>query len=146
MSKLQSYFKTYYLYKAWALSLLAMVGSLYFSEILHLPPCILCWYQRICMYPLVVILALGIILKDKKAVLYALPLSLIGLGISLYHNLLYYKILPEALAPCVNGISCTTKQLELFGFLTIPLMALIGFIFINTILILGLKFQKESQI
>src|SRR3989338_8671049 len=91
---------------------LATIGSLIFSEILKFPPCILCWYQRIFMYPLVIILAVGIWKKDKNVHLYALPLSITGLIISIYHNLLYYKILPESAAPCILGISCTTKFIE----------------------------------
>lgn len=122
---------------------LGTIGSLYFSEIMKLPPCSLCWYQRICMYPLVLILSIGIYKKDKNILNYALPLSLIGLGISLYHNLLYYGILPESIQPCITGISCTTKQIEWFGFVSIPLLALSAFILINIILLVKLKLNKE---
>src|SRR5438093_5112499 len=108
------------LYIAWATSLGATLGSLYFSEIAKFPPCVLCWYQRICLYPLVIILTVGILRKNKDIPLYVLPLSLVGAAISVYHNLLYYKILPEAAAPCTAGISCTTKFIEWFGFVTIP--------------------------
>jgi disulfide bond formation protein DsbB len=125
------------LYAAWALSLIGMLGSLYFSEVLKLPPCVLCWYQRICMYPLVVILGVGILRRDRGVALYALPLSLVGFGIAIYHNLLYFNILPEALAPCTAGVSCTTKQIELLGssLLTIPFLSLVGFLLINILLV-----------
>jgi disulfide bond formation protein DsbB len=116
------------LYFAWIQALIAMLGSLYFSEILHFPPCVLCWYQRIAMYPLVLILPIGILARDKKVSIYALPLALAGLGIAFYHSLLYYQILPESLAPCVQGISCTTKYIEWFGFITIPLLSLVSFL------------------
>lgn len=125
-----------YLVLAWTGSIVGMLGSLYFSEIAHYPPCVLCWYQRIVMYPLVVILAVGIVNRDRLVYRYALPLSLTGLGIALYHNLLYYNILPEAAAPCVAGVSCTTKFIEWFGFLTIPLLAGLGFLGITILLLL----------
>jgi len=108
-------------------SLTATFGSLYFSEIIGFPPCVLCWYQRICMYPLLVIFTIGLLKPDKNMVLYAFPLAIIGFVIAFYHNLLYYQILPESLTPCEAGISCTTKYIEWFGFVTIPLLSLIAF-------------------
>ncbi len=122
----------------------ATLGSLYFSEIAKLPPCVLCWYQRICMYPLVIILSVGIWKKDKAVPYMVLPLSIIGFIIAIYHNLLYYNIIPESLAPCTAGISCTTKQLELFGFLTIPLMSLVAFSVINILVLAYLKYYKNK--
>lgn len=91
------------------------------------PPCVLCWYQRIALYPLVVIIAIGIATQDRSAIKYALALCLIGLLIAVYHNLLYYGFIPESIAPCTEGVPCNTKQVEMFGFITIPLMALAGF-------------------
>lgn len=114
-------------YIAWVQALVATLGSLYFSEIRHFNPCVLCWYQRIFMYPLVFVLAVGILNKDKKVFKYVLPLSISGLLVAAYHNLLYYKILPENLAPCVAGISCTTKFIEWFGFVTIPFLSSCAF-------------------
>ncbi len=115
------------MYLAWTGALVAMLGSLYFSEIANFPPCVLCWYQRIAMYPLVFILGFAIYKKSRDMLLPAFVLAGIGWLISLYHNLLYYEILPEAAAPCIAGVSCTTKFIEWFGFLTIPLLALLGF-------------------
>jgi disulfide bond formation protein DsbB len=120
-------FQKYALLIAWVQSVIAMVGSLFFSLVMDLPPCDLCWYQRIAMYPLVLILGLGILKKDKNNLMYAFPLATIGWLIAAYHNLLYYQILPEAMAPCKAGISCTTRYIEWFGFLTIPLLSLITF-------------------
>lgn len=120
---------------------ISTLGSLYFSEILKFPPCVLCWYQRISMYPLVVILAVGIWKKDKNLPLFVLPLSLIGAAIALYHNLLYYKILPESSAPCTLGISCTTKFIEWFGFVTIPFLSLSAFIAISALMLLYKKLK-----
>lgn len=129
---------------AWVQSVIAMMGSLYFSEIMHFPPCVLCWYQRILMYPLVAIIATGIFLKDKKLPYYVLPLSLLGWGVAAYHNLLYYNIIPESMAPCVAGISCTTKFIEWFGFITIPLLSFIAFTVINVCMLGVLRAQKNQ--
>jgi disulfide bond formation protein DsbB len=137
------FIKKYSLYGAWSVALLSMVGSLYFSNVMNLPPCVLCWYQRIAMYPLVAILAIGIIKKDKNVSLYALPLAIIGFITAIYHNLLYYNILPESIAPCTAGISCTTKLIKVFGFIDIPMLSLLGFAFIVVLLIINYK-SKET--
>lgn len=126
------------------ISIFATVGSLFFSEIMKLPPCVLCWYQRVCMYPLVIISLIGLWKKDKNLPLFILPLSIIGLAISIYHNLLYYKLIPESIAPCTMGISCTTKQIELLGFITIPLMSLTAFSLITIITLLYIKFSSKK--
>jgi len=129
-------------YLAWIIALISMVGSLFFSEVMNLPPCVLCWYQRIAMYPLVLIIGIGIITRDARMKSYALPLCLIGLAISIYHNLLYYGILPESIAPCTQGISCTSRQIEWLGFITIPLLALAAFVSIALCLLFYKKKEK----
>jgi disulfide bond formation protein DsbB len=123
------------LYAAWVISLVATVGSLFFSEVMLLPPCVLCWYQRIAMYPLVLIVGAGILLRDARVKYYALPLGLAGLAIAVYHNLLYYGIIPESITPCTQGISCTSRQIEWFGFVTIPFLSLLGFIGVSLCLL-----------
>ena len=120
--------REYLLYAAWLVALLATVGSLFFSEVMGLPPCVLCWYQRVAMYPLVLVIATGIIARDRRVRAYALPLSLAGLALAVYHNLLYYGVIPETLTPCSEGASCTERQIEWFGFVTIPLMGLASFV------------------
>ncbi len=129
-------------YIAWVTALLGVVGSLFFSEIMLLPPCILCWYQRIALYPLVFIIAAGIILRDHRMKYYALPLCLAGLIISIYHNLLYYGLIPESITPCAEGVPCNAVQIEWLGFITIPLMGLAAFVFIAACLIL---YKQEEQ-
>lgn len=129
-------------YLAWFIALISMVGSLFFSEVMNLPPCVLCWYQRIAMYPLVLIIGIGIISHDASIKSYALPLCLIGLAISIYHNLLYYGIIPESITPCTQGISCTSRQIEWLGFITIPLMALTAFVSIALCLLFYKKKEK----
>lgn len=120
----------------------ATLGSLYFSEILKFPPCVLCWYQRIFMYPLVIILAVGIWKKDKNLPFFVLPLSIAGALIAIYHNLLYYKIIPENTTPCILGVSCTTKFIEWLGFITIPFLSLFAF---SLITILMLFYKKQNN-
>src|SRR4030095_9701884 len=115
-------------YAAWVIALLATVGSLFFSEVMGVPAGVLCWYQGIAMYPLVLVIAAGIILRDARMRAYALPLCLAGLAISVYHNLLYYGVIPATLTPCSEGASCTEKQIEWFGFVTIPLLGLASFV------------------
>jgi len=132
------------LYLAWIVALIAAVGSLFFSEVMDLPPCILCWYQRIAMYPLVVIIGIGIVTRDRRMKNYALPVCLIGLAISIYHNLLYYELIPESIAPCVEGISCTSRQIEWLGFITIPLMALTAFVTTALCLIFSGKPEQKN--
>lgn len=130
-------------YLAWIIALLSTVGSLFFSEVMQLPPCVLCWYQRITMYPLVIIIGVGIVTRDGSRMKnYALPVCLTGLAISIYHNLLYYGLIPESITPCAEGVSCTSRQIEWLGFITIPLMALTAF----TGLALCLMFYKSKEI
>lgn len=130
-------------YLAFSQALLATMGSLYFSEIAGFPPCILCWYQRICMYPIVILLAVGILRKDSNVPYYVLPFSISGIVIAFYHNLLYYNIIPESAAPCTLGISCTTKFIEWFGFVTIPLLSFLAFAIITACMVICLR-QKKS--
>jgi disulfide bond formation protein DsbB len=131
------------LYIAWAQALVATVGSLYFSEVAHFTPCVLCWYQRIAMYPQILLLGTGIVRRDKNVVFYAMPLALIGLVISIYHNLLYNKIIPETLAPCAIGASCTTKFIQWFGFITIPFLSMTAFTVIIVCLVFFMRNQKH---
>ncbi len=140
---MRTFFKQYSSYIAWFVALLAMLGSLYFSEIKGFPPCVLCWYQRIVMYPLVIIIAVGMIKKDTYLPYYVLPLTILGMIVSIYHNLLYYNILPESAGPCLAGVSCTTKFIAYFGFLTIPLLSLLALTTITVLMIVHKKLNNE---
>jgi disulfide bond formation protein DsbB len=115
------------LFAVWMISLVATLGSLFFSEVMRLPPCVLCWYQRIFMYPLVVVTTVGLLGRDPGALRYAWPLAVGGLAVAVYHNLLYYHLIPESITPCTTGVSCTDRQIEWLGFITIPLLSLAAF-------------------
>ena len=134
--------KFYYL--LFLVSLVASFGSLFFSEVMKLPPCELCWYQRIAMYPIPILLTVGILLQDLKAIYYTLPLQLLGFVIAIYHNLLYYGYI-ENIVPCSQGVSCTSRQIEWLGFITIPLMSLVAFLICLVISILFLKSNKGQN-
>lgn len=122
------------LYAAWVLALVSLVGSLYFSEVAGITPCTLCWYQRIFIYPLVVIIGVGIIRRDKAVSAYVMPLSIIGAIIALYHNLLVWNIVSERLVPCTIGVSCVTQTFAVLSFVTIPLLSLIAFLLITVLM------------
>lgn len=127
---------------AWLMALVGTVGSLFFSEVMNYPPCVLCWYQRIALYPLVLIIGIGIATADRRVVKYALPLALAGLAVAFYHNLLYYGFIPESITPCTEGVPCNAVQIELLGFITIPLMALGGFVSVTACL-LSFSFRNK---
>jgi disulfide bond formation protein DsbB len=119
-----------FIFVAWVTSLVATLGSLFFSEVMRYPPCVLCWYQRIAMYPLVLLFLAALLDPSKHFLRFTLPLTLVGLTVAGYHNLLYYKILPQAAAPCAQGVSCTSVHFEWLGFITIPLLSFTAFCFL----------------
>jgi disulfide bond formation protein DsbB len=110
------------------IALAATLGSLFASEVLGHPPCVLCWYQRIAMYPLTLVFFVALWSGDGRYARYSLPLCVIGVALAAYHNLLYYGVIPETISPCREGVSCTARQVELLGFVTIPLMSLVTFL------------------
>jgi disulfide bond formation protein DsbB len=130
------------IFSAWLLATIATLGSLFFSEVMEIQPCALCWYQRIFMYPLVVIFLAGLFPLDRNVVAYALPIAVIGWGISVYHYLLYSGYIPETLQPCSQGVSCTEIKLELMGLITIPMLSILSF---SAIIALLLVFKKRTN-
>ncbi|MEJ9280328.1 disulfide oxidoreductase [Aeribacillus sp. FSL K6-2848] len=125
---------------AWIISIIATLGSLYFSEIKGFIPCELCWYQRIFMYPLTIILGIGIYNGHKKVHKYVLPLAIVGGIISTYHYLVQKIPNFGDFQQCIGGIPCHAEYVNLFGFITIPFMALIAFLSIIFILIISKKY------
>ena len=126
----------------WLLATTGTLGSLFFSEVMGLKPCVLCWYQRIFMYPLVVIFLVGLFPLDRSVFRYAFPVALIGLGFAIYHYLLYSGYIPENLQPCSKDASCAEINLELFGFITIPMMSILSY---AAIIVLLLIFRNRTQ-
>jgi disulfide bond formation protein DsbB len=135
--KLFSFCRTYSLYLAWVISLVAVSGSLFFSEYIGYEPCKLCWFQRIFMYPQAILLAIACYKNDRRQIPYLLPLSVIGGSISLYHYA-EQKIPGLAkLLPCTSGVPCNQDYINWLGFITIPFLALIAFILIFVLLWIG---------
>lgn len=130
-------------------ALVGALGSLYFSEVVKYPPCVLCWYQRVFLYPLVFIFGSSLWYEDRAYKKYAAPLIFVGFLIAAYHNLVYYGVISEELLPCTQGVSCSSRQLELFGFVTIPLLSLVGFIVLGVLVVmdvvLGRNVKKRSN-
>ena len=114
-------------FACWLVATLATLGALFFSEVMELPPCVLCWYQRIFMFPLVILLPLGLFPFDPRIVRYALPLVLAGWGISVFQVLLVAGVIPEAIRPCTKGVPCSEVQIEWLGFVNIPLLSFLAF-------------------
>jgi len=126
--------------QAWA----ATLGSLYFSEIKGLFPCQFCWYQRILMYPLAIIFAVAIARKDKNVAYYALPLSIIGAFIALYHYLIQWTALRDINPISCNSVSeCSQKQVVYLGFMTIPFFSFVAFLVIGALMLYLVKFPKN---
>jgi disulfide bond formation protein DsbB len=114
-------------------------------------PCVLCWYQRIFLFPLVIVLAVGLFPYDKKVVKFSLPLAIAGWLTAAYHNLLYAGVIPKSIQPCIpksiqpcsQGVSCTEEYIDLFGFMSIPMLSLLSFTAIITLLTILMR--RESQ-
>lgn len=127
---------TVVLYIAWVISIVATLGSLYFSEIQEFVPCELCWYQRILMYPLVLIIGVAVFSNDFKVKRYVLPLTLIGAGIGIMHYLQQKVPSLSDLTPCAQGVPCNIEYINWFGFVTIPFLSLTAFILITICMLL----------
>lgn len=129
---------TVVLYVAWVISIVATLGSLFFSEIQGFIPCELCWYQRILMYPLVVILGAAVFTNDFKVKRYVLPLTIIGIIIGIMHYLQQKVPSLSGLTPCEQGVPCNVEYINWLGFITIPFLSLTAFVLI-TICVLLIK-------
>ncbi|EOP67883.1 disulfide oxidoreductase [Bacillus cereus VDM006] len=135
----------YILFSSWSISFIATLGSLYLSEIMKYEPCTLCWYQRILMYPLVLLLGTAIIRKDYRIGIYSLIFAIIGACIAAYHySLQKIPFLSENGTSC-GRIPCTGDYLDWFGFITIPFLALIAFLLIIICGFILMKISKERN-
>ena len=131
------------LFGAWLITTVAALGSLFFSEVMEFAPCSLCWYQRIFMYPLVIVLGVGLFPLDRSAVRYGLPLAVGGWLAAAYHTLLYEGVIPESASPCRKGVSCKEEYIELLGFLSIPALSLVAFSAVVGALLMLRRRQKS---
>jgi disulfide bond formation protein DsbB len=119
-----------------AVALTCMLGSLYMSEVAHFPPCPMCWYQRICMYPLVVVVGVAAWRRDASVRWYALPLAVIGICFSTYHYLIE-RFPDQVKSFCTTDVPCSTVWVWKLHFLSIPGMAWVGFLLVITLLLLA---------
>jgi disulfide bond formation protein DsbB len=129
---------------AWAVALIATLGSLFFSEISQFIPCRLCWFQRIGMYPLAAILLIAAWRRDTRgAVFYGMPLAIFGAIVAIYH--IYIEYHPEAeTAACKIGAPCATKWIDKVGYITIPVLALTAFLTVIALLSMALSRSRSS--
>jgi disulfide bond formation protein DsbB len=124
---------------AWLIACASTLGALFFGEIMKLPPCSLCWYQRIFMFPMMLILPFALFPFDRNVVRAVVPLAGFGGLLATLHVLLVEGILPERVAPCQQGVPCSETVAEWFGFVTIPLLSFVAFATIAVLLILALS-------
>ncbi len=129
------------LFIGFVIPLAALVGSLGYSEIIGYPPCVLCWYARVAFYPQILIFALAIFKKDRSIIDYALALTVFGLIVTLYHSII--QIAGSSPFPCsADGISCATREVFEYGFITIPFMGFVGFLTMFLSLLTAKKYNK----
>ncbi len=119
------------LYISWVIALVATLGSLYFSEIQKYIPCTYCWYQRILMYPMVILLGIAAVRQDYKQSYYVLPLSILGMCMSAYHYLVQKTSWFESAGSGCGIIPCNAAYINWLGFISIPFLAFVAFTLIT---------------
>ncbi len=140
-----SLFSQYGGYLSLTVATVATLGSLYFSEVMNFIPCELCWYQRIAMYPIVLLSLVGIIKKDEYLPYYILPLSVLGVLMSSYHYGLQWGLWGDPTA-CTGGISCSARYINIAGFITIPFLALTAFTLLTLVMGMTLWANKQQEV
>jgi disulfide bond formation protein DsbB len=125
-----------FVFIAWLVASVSTLGALFLGEVMGYTPCVLCWYQRIGMFPLVLILAAGLFPFDRKVVRYALPLALAGWLLAVFHWAVASGLVPESATPCSQGVPCSVEQISWFGFLTLPLLSVLAFSAIIALLLM----------
>jgi disulfide bond formation protein DsbB len=133
------------LYMSLVAAWVATCGSLFMSEALGWIPCLWCWYQRIFMYPIAIILAVGLLRKDRNVAVYSLVLSVFGIFASTYHILLQKVPFISRFETCVIGVPCSADYLNWFGFVTIPMLAWVAFAAIIIGSVLALRANRHSE-
>jgi len=132
------------LFVAWLCALVSTLAALFIGEIMGQAPCILCWYQRIFMFPLAIILGIAVYLSDDSVRHYGVALAGGGWLVAMYHSLLYLGIIPEKIQPCtLTGPSCTGSDMTLFGTLPLPVVSLFAFTVI--FVCLALPYRRKQK-
>ncbi len=126
-----------WLFSAWLVALAATLGALFIGEVMGQAPCNLCWFQRVFMFPLAVILGIAAFAGDLRVGRYALPLAILGWLIALYHSLLYLKLIPSPIQPCGAGPSCSGEGMTILGGIPLPLISLAAFTSIAALITLS---------
>lgn len=142
---MRHFFRNYALYLAWLISLVALFGSLYFSEIQHMPVCQLCWYQRISLYPLALILGIAAFREDHAVGIYAIPLTAAAVFFSGYQYL--EQMIPgfSGLQICRMDTPCNLIHFKVLGFVTFPMLSLITSLAIIVLLIGAIRVRKTDM-
>jgi len=130
---------------AWIVATVATLGSLYYSEIANFVPCRLCWYQRICMYPLAVILLIGLLLRDRRVRWYAAPFVIVGAPLALYHWLVERVDFFAKSSSCSAEAPCTVPWFQELGYVTLAFMALSAFLLIGTLLLADWGAERVTE-
>ena len=140
LEKLRGWLWGYELWAAFIVAAVATGGSLFYSEVAPFTPCELCWFQRICMYPLSIILLLMAIWGADRAARYILALPLVGAGVSIYHMLIGYKVITEPVAcgkSAPGGCGVNWIDGRDFGYLQIETLAFTAFLLLIGFLVLA---------
>ena len=124
---------------AWMLATLSTAGAIFIGEVMLMTPCTLCWYQRIAMFPLTLVLGMASYSNDRQGAVYAIPLAVSGTLISGYHTLLVAGWIPKTWIPCGAGVSCAKQKLEILNGLQIPWLSFAAFLLITVLLSFYLK-------
>ena len=128
---------------AWLIATTATLGALFIGEVMLMTPCTLCWYQRIFMFPIAIILGIACFADDRQGAVYALALALGGLAMAGYHTLLVAGLIPKSWVPCSAGVSCADQKLEILNGIQIPWLSLVAFIALA--LLLTTYLRKSSR-
>jgi disulfide bond formation protein DsbB len=133
------------LWLTFVVAAVATLGSLFFSEITDFVPCKLCWFQRIFMYPLAIVVPLMALAHDRRAARYVLPLPIIGIPITIYHILIERGVVEQAKTCLISAPGgCATKWIEEFGYVTIPTLALTSFVLCIVFLVFAILSERED--
>lgn len=125
------------LFAAWLTALIASLAVLFVGEVMGQVPCNLCWFQRAFMFPLAIVLGIASLRSDASVWRYALPLAIGGLLVAGFHSGLYLGLIPQSIAPCSEGVSCTSADMSILGGLPLPVLALLAFSAIATLLLIA---------